>query len=62
AYYYRGRIYATEIARGLDVFALEPSEFLTAEEIAAAEAADQGSTFNPQTQYPVTWPDMVTAR
>ena len=62
AYYYRGRIYATEIARGLDVFALEPSEFLTAEEIAAAEAADQGGTFNPQTQYPVTWPDMVTAR
>lgn len=62
AYYYRGRIYATEIARGLDVFALEPSEFLTAEEIAAAEAADQGGTFNPQTQYPVTWPDKVAAR
>ncbi|MDZ4308664.1 DUF305 domain-containing protein [Allopontixanthobacter sp.] len=62
AYYYRGRIYATEIARGLDVFALEPSEFLNAEEIAAAEGADQGGTFNPQTQYPVTWPGMVAAR
>ncbi len=62
AYWYRGRIYATEITRGLDVFALEPSEFLTAEEIAAAEAADQGGTFNPQTQFPVTWPDDVVAR
>lgn len=62
AYYYRGRIYATEIARGLDVFALEPSEFLSAEEIAAAEGADQGGAFNPQTQYPVTWPDTVAAR
>ena len=55
AYWYNGRIYATEITRGLDVFALEPSEFLTAAEIAAAEAADQGGTFNPQTQFPVTW-------
>ncbi len=56
AYWYKGRIYATEIARGVDVFALEPSEFLSAEEIAAAEAADQGEVFNPQTQFPVTWP------
>jgi len=59
AYWYNGRIYATEIARGIDVFALEPSEFLTAEEIAAAEAADQGEVFNPQTQFPVTWPKKV---
>ncbi len=55
AYWYNGRIYATEIARGIDVFALEPSEYLTAEEIAAAEAAEMGNTFNPQTQVPVTW-------
>ncbi|WP_340588638.1 DUF305 domain-containing protein [Erythrobacter alti] len=55
AYWYNGRIYATEIARGIDVFALEPSEFLTAEEIAAAEAAQMSGTFNPQTQLPVTW-------
>lgn len=60
AYWYNGRIYATEIVRGLDVFALEPSEFLSAEEIAAAEAADQGDGFNPQTQYPVTWSSRVT--
>ncbi|WP_421993210.1 DUF305 domain-containing protein [Qipengyuania sp.] len=57
AYWYNGRIYATEITRGLDVFALEPSEFLTAEEIAAAEAAQyEGELFNPQTQTQVTWP------
>jgi uncharacterized protein (DUF305 family) len=62
AYWYDGRIYATEISRGLDVFALEPSEFLTAEEIAAAEAAQYpGNVFNPQTQTQVTWPDEVIA-
>ena len=62
AYWYNGRIYGTEISRGLDVFALEPSEFLTAEEIAAAEAAQyEGGVFNPQTQTQVTWPDDVAA-
>jgi len=55
-YWYRGRIYGTEIIRGIDVFALISSEYLTANEIAAAELADQGSLFNPQQQYPVTWP------
>ena len=60
AYWYKGRIYATEISRGLDIFALEPSEFLTAEEIAAAEAAQYpGGVFNPQTQTQVTWPAEV---
>ena len=52
-YYYRGRIYGTEIARGLDVFALKPSANLSANEIAAAALADQGGRFNPQQQYPV---------
>lgn len=62
AYWYNGRIYATEIARGIDVFALEPSEFLTAEEIAAAEAAIYpGDVFNPQTQTQVTWPAELVA-
>lgn len=62
-YWYQGRIYGTEIARGLDVFALEPSEFLSANEIAAAEIADQGAVFNPQQQFPVTWPaEPVVAR
>ena len=62
AYWYKGRIYATEISRGLDVFALEPSEFLTAEEIAAAEGALYADgVFNPQTQTQVTWPDALVA-
>jgi uncharacterized protein (DUF305 family) len=55
-YWYGGRIYGTEIARGLDVFELTPSEHLTANEIAAAALADQGRVFNPQQQFPVRWP------
>ncbi len=62
-YWYRGRIYGTEIARGIDVFALKPSAFLSENEIAAAALADQGGVFNPQDQYPVTWPaEPVVAR
>ncbi|MEM1080935.1 MAG: DUF305 domain-containing protein, partial [Pseudomonadota bacterium] len=38
-YWYNGRIYGTEIVRGLDVFALTPSEYLSEHEIAAAERA-----------------------
>ncbi len=57
AYWYDGRIYGTEIVRGLDVFALKPSESLSAAEIAAAALADQGEAFNPQQQFRVTWPD-----
>ena len=56
-YWYDGKIYGTEIARGLDVLALKPSQYLTANEIAAAALADQGGMFNPQQQFPVTWPD-----
>lgn len=55
-YWYQGRIYGTEIIRGVDVFALIPSEHLSANEIAAAEMANQGDAFNPQQQFPVTWP------
>lgn len=55
-YWYKGKVYGTEITRGLDVFSLVPSEYLSANEIAAAELADQGDTFNPQQQFPVTWP------
>jgi hypothetical protein len=63
SYWYDGRIYATEILRGLDVFALIPSEFLTENEIAAAALADQGRTFNAQQQFPVKWPaEPVVAR
>ncbi len=63
AYWYKGKIYGTEIVRGLDVFALTPSEFLTENEIAAAALADDGGAFNPQQQFPVSWPaDPVVAR
>ncbi len=55
-YWYDGRIYGTEIARGVDVLTLQPSEHLTANEIAAARLADQGGSFNPQRQLPVSWP------
>ena len=59
-YWYQGRIYGTEIIRGIDVFALVPSEHLSANEIAAAEMANQGGLFNPQQQFPVTWPSEPT--
>ena len=55
-YWYDGLIYGTEIVRGLDVFDLIPSEYLTANEIAAAKLADQGEVFNPQQQFKVSWP------
>lgn len=56
-YWYNGKIYATEIVRGLDVFELVPSDFVTSNEIAAAKLADQGRVFNPQQQLPVVWPE-----
>ncbi|MCH9695297.1 MAG: DUF305 domain-containing protein [Gammaproteobacteria bacterium] len=63
AYWYGGRIYGTEIVRGLDVLALVPSEHLSKNEIAAAMIADQDAVFNPQQQFPVSWPaDPVVAR
>ena len=55
-YWYGGLIYGTEIIRGLDVFELTASEFLSANEIAASNLAQQGSVFNPQQQFPVSWP------
>lgn len=63
AYWYDGRIYGTEIVRGLDVLSLVPSEFLTENEIGAAVVAEQGAVFNPQQQFRVTWPfEPVVAR
>ena len=62
-YWYNGKIYGTEIARGLDVFALVPSEYLSENEVTAALLADQGELFNPQQQFQVTWPaEPVVAR
>lgn len=62
-YWYNGKIYGSEIVRGLDVMSLVPSEYLTANEIAAAAVADQGEVFNPQQQFQVSWPaEPVVAR
>ena len=55
-YWYKGKIYGTEIARGMDVLALLPSEHLSANEVAAATVANQDELFNPQQQFQVTWP------
>jgi len=55
AYWFDGRIYGTEIARGLDIFELVPSEHLTSDEIAAARLATYGE-FNTQNQPLVSWP------
>ena len=54
-YWYNGHIYGSEIVRGLDVFTLTPSEFLTRNEIEAAESVRTG-VFNPQQQLKVSWP------
>jgi hypothetical protein len=54
-YWYNGFIYGAEIARGLDVFRLTPTEFLTQHEIDAA-AQVRVTSFNAQQQPKVTWP------
>jgi hypothetical protein len=56
AYWFNGRIYASEIARGLDVLKLVPGEHLSAAEIAAAESV-RLDTINPQTQTRIVWED-----
>ncbi|MGH7563762.1 MAG: LVIVD repeat-containing protein, partial [Gemmatimonadota bacterium] len=55
AYWYNGHIYGSEIGRGLDVFALTPSEQLTGNEIEAAKLA-QVDRLNVQTQRRFVWP------
>ncbi len=53
-YWYNGHIYGAEIARGLDVLRLTPSEYLTQNEIEAAAQVRQ-AVFNAQQQPRVTW-------
>ena len=61
-YWYNGNIYGAEIARGLDVFRLKTSEYLSANELAAAVLV-QATSFNAQQQARITWPsDSVVAR
>ena len=62
AYWYNGHIYGAEIARGLDIFRLTPSEHLTQNEIDAALLVRMDQ-FNPQLQTKIEWPaEFVVAR
>ena len=62
-YWYNGHIYGTEISRGLDVFALQSSDYLTENEIAAASLPELNGIVNAQTQEIVDWPAVpVVAR
>ena len=55
AYYYNGHVYSSEIYRGLDVFDLTPTEFLTQNELDAARLVHYDQ-LNPQTQPKIVWP------
>jgi len=55
AYWYNGHIYASEIARGLDILELTPTKFLTQNEIEAAKAV-QFAELNVQNQQKIEWP------
>ncbi|HTS14014.1 MAG TPA: hypothetical protein VMH00_17975 [Candidatus Limnocylindrales bacterium] len=55
AYWYNGHIYGSEIARGLDVFDLAPTKFLTQNEIDAAKTV-QVDALNVQNQQKIEWP------
>jgi len=62
SYWYNGYIYGSEIGRGLDVFRLKPSEFLSENELAAANLVRLES-FNAQNQPKFVWPgNFVVAR
>ncbi len=62
AYWYNGNIYASEIARGLDIFELTPTQFLTQNEIDAAKSVRVAS-LNVQNQQKLEWPaNLVVAK
>ncbi|MDQ3172564.1 MAG: hypothetical protein M3Q91_02500 [Acidobacteriota bacterium] len=62
AYWYNGHIYASEIARGLDIFELTPTKFLTQNEIDAAKAVRMAE-LNVQNQQKIEWPrQLVVAK
>jgi hypothetical protein len=62
AYWYNGRIYASEIARGLDIFELTPTQFLSQNEIDAAKTVHV-TELNVQNQQKIEWPaQLVVAK
>lgn len=54
-YWYNGVLVNSEIARGLDIFQLTPSPYLTENEIAASRTVEFDQ-FNPQGQRMFSWP------
>jgi hypothetical protein len=54
AYWYNGNIYGSEIARGMDIFRLVPTQYLSQNEIDAAIQVRM-ETFNAQDQPLVKW-------
>lgn len=59
AYWYNGHIYSSEIARGLDVLELSPTENLSQNEIDAAKSV-RVAELNVQNQQPIVWPKSLT--
>jgi hypothetical protein len=55
AYWYNGNIVSSEIARGLDIFELLPSRYLSQNEINAAKTV-HFDYFNTQGQPKIVWP------
>jgi hypothetical protein len=55
AYWYNGYVYGSEIARGLDIFELKASQYLSQNEIDAAKLVKIG-TSNPSDQPKIVWP------
>ncbi|MEX2530824.1 MAG: hypothetical protein WD960_08625 [Gemmatimonadota bacterium] len=55
AYWYNGYIYSSDLARGLDVLEMVPSEHLTENELEAAKLVMM-EEYNPQSQPHLTWP------
>jgi hypothetical protein len=54
-YWYNGHIIGSEMARGLDIFELTPSAYLSQNEIDAAKLV-HWDEFNPQSQPKIVWP------
>jgi hypothetical protein len=55
AYWYNGHIYGSEIARGIDIFQLTPSDYLTQNELDAALMI-RSEELNTQEQQKIQWP------
>ena len=55
AYWYNGSIYGAEISRGVDIFRLVPTQYLSQNEIDAAIQV-RATEFNAQNQPKIKWP------